>query len=233
MTYENNITNLSLNKRLSLLREGRLSAREIADAVADFGSENFVEAKADVERLLDHGDEIVRYNAISTLAYEWGTTDRPERVVEMVLNDPDVDCRRNAASALGSLFRSSNDSKILEILANVVLDPAQEDQVRCSAYAALLDVLGVPKQHQPDTFSLKLDAQVDWILVEQCRQTHDPVSLQELAERLIARTAPRDILEDIVKNVREVKNLIKQTQDMAQQSPNREPDSGDLSKKAD
>lgn len=157
----------SLSDRLALLRSGKLSSREIAEAIADFGSENLVEAKPDVERLLDHKDEIVRYNAIAALAYEWGITSRNKRIVEILLGDPDRDCRRQAAGALGSLFRNTKDRDTSRTLADVVLNEGEERDVRAFAYTAFLDVLAVPRPHQPNAVGMDLASDVDWNLVRQ------------------------------------------------------------------
>lgn len=207
MKRKHRIRNLSLPARLSLLRGGHLTPNEIADVAADFGTENFIEARPDVERLLDHPDPIVRYNAMATLAYEWATTDRTDKLIEILLHDSDNDCRRQAAGALGSLFCGGRDLKIAKVLAGVVTDPAEEDGVRHFAYAGLLDVLGVEMHYQPDPVSMSLD-DVDWNLVEKCKQDLNPETLDALATQFLAGGKPRDTREDMVRTIRELKQEI-------------------------
>lgn len=147
-----------------LLRRGMLDPCEIADAVADFGVEYFVEAKPDVEQLLDHDDPIVRYSAIVALGFDFCTTDRIERLLDILFRDPDRDCRRAAAAAFGCLHRGTNDKRIAGALAVVVRNKNEEDDVRIFAYTALLNVLGIPRNLQPDPLSMAL-GDIDWELV--------------------------------------------------------------------
>jgi hypothetical protein len=164
MKDKKRLRSLSLSAKLSLLRGGHLTPWEIAKVATEFGTDNFVEAKPDVEQLLDHPNEIVRYNSMSSLAFEWGGTDRPDRFIEIALHDPDSDCRRIAAGALGSLFRGTNDVHVADILARIALKEHEEELVRFSAYIGLLDVLGQPRSAQPDPVSLTLK-DFNWELV--------------------------------------------------------------------
>lgn len=149
--------NLPVEERFRLLRRGLASEGEIADAVADFGTSNFIEARDIVEEYLDDPSEIVRYNAMATLAYEWGVCGRPDRLIEILLHDEDVDCRRQAAGALGSLFRQKKDSSIAKHLLAVIRNDTENEGVRAFAYTALLDVMGVPRDKQPSAVGLKLN----------------------------------------------------------------------------
>ncbi|MGH9863458.1 MAG: HEAT repeat domain-containing protein [Candidatus Acidiferrales bacterium] len=170
MKRRKRIEGLSVHARLSLLRRGVLDPDEIADPVADFGTGNYIEAKPDVERLLDHPDPIVRYNALGTLAYEWGAAERVDRIVDILKHDQDSDCRRQAAGALGSLHRGVRDKGLAKTLANVVLDQAERDDVRVSAYTALLDILGIERTLQPNPLSIAVK-DIDWQLVRNSSAT--------------------------------------------------------------
>lgn len=129
---------------------------EIADFAADAGSENYIEAEPDVNRLLDHEDAIVRYNAMATLAYEWGRTYRMDRIREILFTDTDQDCRRQAAGALGSLFRGRQDTDVLEVLVRTAKNAREEMDVRAFAYTSALDVIGVSRAIQPNPVGLQL-----------------------------------------------------------------------------
>jgi hypothetical protein len=132
---------------------------EAADAVADFGPANFLEAKEEVEKALWHPSEIVRYNAMATLAYEWGVCSSTERLLEILRGDRDDDCRRQAAGALGALFRNSRDARIADALLGVVEDGSESKHVRAFAFTGLLDVLGIPLHEQPNPVGLEVDEQ--------------------------------------------------------------------------
>ena len=145
-----------MGRRLELLRKGQMSVDEVADFAADAGSQNYVEAEPDVNRLLNHEDAIVRFNALATLAYEWGRTPRTDRIREIVFTDPDRDCRRQAVGALGSLFRGKQDREVLDLLVRTVNNASEEMDVRAFAYTAALDVIGVSRAIQPNPVGLEL-----------------------------------------------------------------------------
>lgn len=133
-----------------------MTVTEIADFAADAGSENYIEAEPDVNQLLDHEDAIVRYNAMATLAYEWGRTSRMDRIREILFTDPDQDCRRQAVGALGSLFRGKQDRDVLEVLVRTAKNASEEMDVRAFAYTSALDVIGVSRAIQPNPVGLQL-----------------------------------------------------------------------------
>lgn len=147
-----------MGRRLELLRKGEMSVTEVADFAADAGTQNYIEAERDVNRLLDHEDAIVRYNAMATLAYEWGRTPRIDRIREILLTDSDRDCRRQAVGALGSLFRGKQDRDVLEILVGTARNTREEMDVRAFAYTAALDVIGVSRAIQPNPVGLEVGA---------------------------------------------------------------------------
>jgi len=147
---------LPIGGRLDLLRKGQLTVREIADFAADAGNDNYMEAEPEVNRLLDHEDPIVRYNAMATVAYEWGRSPRVDRICEILLSDEDQDCRRQAAGALGSLFRGKRDKHVLNALVRTAKDARESKDVRAFAYSSALDVIGVSRTIQPNPVDLHL-----------------------------------------------------------------------------
>jgi len=143
-----------MNERLRLLRNGFLSDIEVADLAADLGTANHIEARADVEKMLSHPLFAVRFNALATLAYEWGVASNTDRIVEIALTDPDEDCRRQAAGALGSLFRGTQNKDVLAVLVSIVRDSNKEKDLRSFSYTSALDVIGVARSIQPNPMRL-------------------------------------------------------------------------------
>ncbi|HXG89051.1 MAG TPA: hypothetical protein VNJ02_12010 [Vicinamibacterales bacterium] len=144
-----------MSARQDLLRQGALKVSEIADFAADAGNQNFLEAEEDVSMLLDHEDPIVRFNALAIIAYEWGRTSRAHRIVAIMRGDVDVDCRRQAAAALGALFRGSREEHVLKELVFTAKNPQEPRDVRASAYVSALDVVGVSRTRQPNVMTLE------------------------------------------------------------------------------
>jgi hypothetical protein len=154
MSKQSRMNDLPLKDRLRLLRNGLLSDWETAALAADLGSANYIEAKPDVESLLNHESPLVRSNALATLAYEWGESSNTGRILEIALSDPDRDCRRQAAGALGALFRGSRNREVTGLLASMARNQDEADDVRAFAYTATLDVIGIPRSAQPNPTQL-------------------------------------------------------------------------------
>jgi hypothetical protein len=156
MKRRQRLEKLSFEERVKLLRKGLLSEKEIADLAADVGSGNYIEARPDIEKLLDHANPIIRYNALGTLAFEWGLDSRADQIKEIAVQDADSDCRRCAAAALGSLFRGTNNPDVLKTLVSIARNPNEEQHVRAFAYTGSLDVLGVSREIQPNAYGLSV-----------------------------------------------------------------------------
>ena len=139
-----NIDNI-LEQALESWRQGRASLEQVRSLAADLGNQHFAPGIPGLIQLLEHKDEIVRYNAVNSLAFEFHHKPVADQLLAMLTRDPDDDCRRVAAAALGSLFQNSRDRRILAALGQVTLnDP--EEYVRSSAYKALQIVNGVSRE---------------------------------------------------------------------------------------
>lgn len=160
------IGRLPMGRRLELLRKGQMSVTEVADFAADAGSQNYIEAEPDVNRLLDHEDAIVRYNTMATLAYEWGRTPRIDRIREILFTDPDRDCRRKAVGVFGSLFRGKQDRDVLDLLVRTAKNAREEMDIRAFAYTAALDVIGASRAIQPNPVGLQLGPD-EWLALDE------------------------------------------------------------------
>ena len=153
----------TMEERLRLLTDGLLTDEfEVANLAADLGTsdyinvseDNYIQAMEVVEKLLDHPSEIARYNALGTLAYEWGACSNIDRIKDIASSDPDDDCRRQAAAALGSLFAGTRNIDTLRFLESIVTQSEEEEDVRESAYTGALNVLGIPYFEQPKLLRL-------------------------------------------------------------------------------
>lgn len=157
----------SLVHRLELLRRGALDDVEMANTIVDLAHSELInrdDVREDLVKLVTHPDSGVRSEAMGALAYhgvmfQWesGTGKRLlASLVQALESDPDSDCRRAAASALGSFFRATERKDVLYILARTCMKPEESSDVRASAYVAFLDVAGVPKPQQPSPVGLDI-----------------------------------------------------------------------------
>jgi HEAT repeat protein len=136
-----------LEQALENWQQGRATLEQARALAADLGNEHYAQGIPGLMQLLDHDDEIVRYNAVNSLAFEFHHKPAAEKLLAMLAGDPDDDCRRVAAGGLGSLFQNSRDHRVLTALGHSALnDP--EEYVRRSAYKSLQIVNGVSRdQH--------------------------------------------------------------------------------------
>jgi HEAT repeat protein len=135
----------NLEQALESWQHGRESVEQVRALAADLGNEHYAPGIPALIQLLDHDDEIVRYNAVMSLAFEFHHKPAANRLLAMLADDPDDDCRGTAAAALGSLFQNSRDRSILVVLGRAALnDP--EEYVRSSAYKSLKIVNGVSRE---------------------------------------------------------------------------------------
>src|ERR1043165_2719346 len=147
-----NKKSFSLNDQLKFRRENNVVGPALADLVAQIGATRDLEAAPEIEKLLDDDSELVRYNAMGVLAFDFGACSRMGRLHEILRFDRDELCRGRAASALGSLRRNSNDAELMGLFASIASDDSEQEHVRISSYKALLNVMGVPRSQQPDPF---------------------------------------------------------------------------------
>jgi HEAT repeat protein len=135
----------NLEQALESWQHGRASLEHVRALAADLGNEHYAPGIPALIQLLDHDDEIVRYNAVMSLAFEFHHKPVANRLLAMLADDPDDDCRGIAAGALESLFQNSRDRRILVALGRAALnDP--EEYVRSSAYKSLQIVNGVSRE---------------------------------------------------------------------------------------
>ncbi len=162
-----------LDQLLDALRWGALNEREIYRAVQAFGEHNFQVARPEVEALLHSDDFELRFVALKVLTRYWHLTEHWETARQILLHDPEVDCRFRAAHDLGTLERNTQDRRTLTVLACVVCKEEEDQIVRKVAYAAMLEVLAynAKEQFRLTTNRGDFTTDVDWDLVRQyCKQ---------------------------------------------------------------
>lgn len=105
---------------------------------------------ADATQFLAHPASGRRIAAIKVIA---GDTGRPrwfpDKLREMVLNDPDPQVRANAIVHLTTMFAGTRDARTLSFIARVALDDTQTRQLRFFAYHGLFVVSGAPSEEWP------------------------------------------------------------------------------------
>jgi HEAT repeat protein len=133
-----------LKKALDAWQQRRASVEEVRSLAADLGNQHYAAGIPTLLQLLSHEDDIVRYNAANSLAFEFRHMTAAEKLMSMLAHDQDDDCRRVGAAALGNLFQNSKNPRVLTSLAEAALKDADE-YVRSSAYKALQIVNGVSR----------------------------------------------------------------------------------------
>jgi hypothetical protein len=157
----------SLEQRWRQYERGRFPAEDLADLVHDIGESpllNRQPVRGELLRLLSNPDALVRQNALGALAYhgmavDWQTEFGKQLLSGMDLMlrlDEDRDCRRQAAAAFGSLFKSTKSQSVIGALGRVCSNPDEESDVRAFAYTSLLNVAGIPLREQPNPVGLML-----------------------------------------------------------------------------
>ncbi len=138
----------NLEASLENWRKGVAFVEEVRSLAQNLGAYLFQPGIPALVELLDHKDEMVRYNAAASLAMNFVYKPATKRLLTMLANDPDEDCRSMAASCLSSLCHDTKDHRVLAALAKSALEDPDE-YVRNSAYRALLFVNGLAKEeHQ-------------------------------------------------------------------------------------
>jgi hypothetical protein len=139
----------------------------LAEAIADVAHSEFInrdDVRNRLAQLARHPDpdvrsEVIRAFAFHGVVFNWNA--EPGKtllsdIMTMATQDVDADCRRAAATGLGSLMRGTRDKSIAALLAGIVANRDEESEVRSFAYAAFLDLLGVPVKEQPNPLRLQI-----------------------------------------------------------------------------
>jgi HEAT repeat protein len=131
-----------LGQRLEAWSRGLVSLEETRSLAADLGNQHYAQGILALMELLGQDDEIVRYNAAMSLGFEFQYLPAADKLLRMLAEDRDEDCKDMAAGAIGIIFQGSSDPRILRALGKAALEDPDEG-VRTSAYRALLGVNGL------------------------------------------------------------------------------------------
>jgi HEAT repeats len=134
-----------LYQSLENWKQGRVSLDELRALSRELGNQRYKPGIPALIQLLDHEDGIVRYNAAMALGFELHHKPATNKLLAMLREDVDEDVRDVAAGALRTLWQNSKDPHVIAALAKSALTDPDED-IRKSAYKALLIVNGVPNE---------------------------------------------------------------------------------------
>jgi HEAT repeat protein len=135
---------MDLEEAVDKWRKGCASLDDVVSLAAQLGNKHYLPGIPILMELFDHEDPIVRYNAAMSLGFEFHHRPAVERLLTMLADDPDEDCRHVAAGALGAIFQETKDRRVLLALAKSALNENDvDDYVRSNAYRAILRVNGV------------------------------------------------------------------------------------------
>lgn len=137
----------NLEASLESWRRGVLSLEDVKSLAQDLGAYLYRPGIPVLLELLEHPDEMVRYNAAASLAMNFVYEPATAKILTMLADDPDDDCRSMAAACLASLCHDTKDPKVMAALAKAALEDS-DDYVRTSAYGALLAVNGLPREER-------------------------------------------------------------------------------------
>ena len=151
---------------LAALQEGTLTNEywNIHNTLVQIGKRQIREAGSLVARFLTSDDPDLRNVALMVLALDLGLHEYAETALRFLTEDPDPLCRMSGASAAGGFMQGTNDRRTLVVLARVASNEQEDEQVRSSAYRAILSVIGRSNLEQ---FMASRDYpnNVDWQLV--------------------------------------------------------------------
>ena len=148
---------------LRKLRQNKIPENRMANVIAEFGENRFLEAKRDIEKHLNSEDFLVRHNSLIALVYDWNSKEHVKTCKEFILKDPDEDNRAAAALGLGILLEGTKNKSALKSLLHVFNDSKEVWVVRDSAYHGITKILGIK---QPSISKLDYEKDIDWKLIK-------------------------------------------------------------------
>jgi HEAT repeat protein len=141
----------NLEASLKKLRSGGASVEDVRSIALELGGYKYTPGIPALVELLDHRDDMVRYNAAGSLATDFKYVPATGKLLTMLASDPDEDCRSIAASSLGTLYNHTRNHLVIDALGKASLEDS-DVYVRDSAYRALLIVNGISKEQHLNFF---------------------------------------------------------------------------------
>ena len=129
-----------------------------------------LQSRATAERYLTHEDANLRAVAISVLRHRWRPDSRLAVTCEMMtFDDPDLRVREAALLCLGACYAGTNDRRIGNEVARILMDEAAPPELRLTAYYDLFQIRGIPVNRSPTiriaTGRFGFPQEVDWSFV--------------------------------------------------------------------
>jgi hypothetical protein len=161
-------------KELEDYRAGKVKESGYDSMIVEWGKVGLLEARQDIEPFLYSPEADLRISALHTLVGNFHLHDYWQTAVQLLLYDPDILVRREAAFVLGWLKKTTGDQQTLGVLASVVCDPYDDETVRAYAYDSMRRVAFGDSGPLALSFCLERDA--DWDFV---KANVDPMLAEE------------------------------------------------------
>lgn len=141
---------------------------DLHQALIDVERDQYAELRAPVLGLVDHHDPAIREWALRKLYVFWGDRESRSPLFASLQSDPEEAVRCVAAYGIASTSAPGTAAADTRTLLSVLLDVAEPDEVRRSAYEALLLLHG-GRHFPPTTGEIKIDRDLDWNWVNELR----------------------------------------------------------------
>jgi len=155
------------------LVEGRASIKQFEcdtmKKLAGAQLDNILQSRAAAESFLRNPDPQLRRAALFALGHNWEVTrDLADQCEILLFADPDTKVRLGALANIGAFYHESDDRRIGDMLARMVYDAAQPNDLRIHAYRLLFHVRGMPLAVKEKAWSLEFSFpdEVDWVFVD-------------------------------------------------------------------
>ncbi len=127
------------------------------------------ESREVTESYLHHPEPEVRCAAIMALGHHWGPDQQFPQICErLVFEDSNAKVRSLALSCLAGCYVQTDDTRIGDLIAQLVLNESEPHTIRLAAYHALLMIRGMPIEALSEAMSthFRFPEDVDWAFVK-------------------------------------------------------------------
>jgi HEAT repeat protein len=125
------------------------------------------DSQADVTRLLDHDEPMVREEAISLLLTKWKCSELVSKALVMLEHDVDDGVRAQAAIGLGAIATAQPLPGLSQRLAKLALETGVPDRVRQACGEALSTMAGRPTLMEPSDI---VEARINELMADIARK---------------------------------------------------------------
>lgn len=134
MNHESEDLVESIVNQLDELDLGNLEAYSLLHELGELGA---LQAEFSVVRFLRSEEPDLRKIALSTLLLHWGLKQYKEMALKIAKSDPDPGVRDMAISSLGSVFQTSDDKNLIDLMKQCLSNKNEHWMVREAAKSAL------------------------------------------------------------------------------------------------